>query len=182
LRIAQLKGNQKPSFVYIAPGAWLVPDGFTFNVRHYGPNPVHNIEIVFTDKDHQKAMASDPHVTVDQMTRTLSFAEIDPIEGVWAKQFPWKPLEVDHQHYDVAIASREGFFVEKLRVEHIDEQWQYAMTVVNQRTNRVLIDCQDAKFPSAGGSKKRKCFPDFAVTLDAFCTGDGPIWLFNRIS
>jgi hypothetical protein len=96
------------------------------------------------------------------MLYTLNFAEIDPVEGVWAKQFPWKPLDIDHQYYNVTIACREGFFSERLRVERVNEKWQYAMTVVNQKTKRVLIDCEDPMFPSGQGSK-RKCSPEYTV-------------------
>jgi hypothetical protein len=85
---------RKPSLVSRwFPGFWSpspVPRWLML-VRHYAPQPVHNIELVFMDKDKRRAAAGNKSMTPEQtaaMTATFHLTELDPTENFWATQFP----------------------------------------------------------------------------------------------
>jgi hypothetical protein len=144
--------STKASFVYVIPGFWSpspVPRWLML-VRHYGPQPVYNIELVFMDEDKRRAAAGKRSVTSEQiaaMTATFHLTELDPTENFWATQFPWSPAVLAHQHFSVVATSREGRFGETLNIEQIHGKWLYEMTIVNLRTQQVITKCRDAGFP-----------------------------------
>jgi hypothetical protein len=157
-----------PSFVYVVPGVWLLsqPAQWLMMIRHSGPDPVFNIEILFVDKDRQSAISTKGSATpedIQAMQHTLNFSEIDPIEGVWAKDFVWPPLKPENEHYEVIVASRNGSFRENLQIRQT-VGWQYRMKVINDQSKRVLLNCRDKNFGEDGdGENLPTCFP-FYVT------------------
>jgi hypothetical protein len=161
---------RKPSIVYVAPGVWADGSQWHMLVRHFGPNPVYNIELLFVDQDrHKAAAAQSSPLTPDQLSNldvTLRFAEIDPIEGIWAKQFVWQPLNPDHEHYDVGIVSREGAFSEDLRIERVHEKWYWEMKLTDGKTGRTIVHCRDNGFPEHPRWRLwalPNCFPDYST-------------------
>jgi len=156
-----------PSFAYIVPGVWLNKSTSDFIVRHYGPDPVNNIELVFNDVDRQTFGAQTNHsFSLNELGTTLHFPEIDPIEGFWAKQFLWTPLNPDNENYWVVQTSREGRFVEPLKIVGKDRaNWQYAMKVTDELNHKTAIHCRDPKFPISEEFPENlpKYFPDLTV-------------------
>jgi hypothetical protein len=159
-----------PSFVYIAPGVWSpAPRNlWLMLIRHYGPEPVNNIEIVFVDKDRQNAISKKESATEQEIRGeqvTLHFPEIDPTEGFWAKTFPWAPLDPDHEHFEIVEVCREGRFSEKLDIERVNKAWVWSMTVTDQLAKRVLIHCRDPFFPlrDHATDNVKRCFPEYTI-------------------
>lgn len=169
------KAKSKPiasaeSFVYVVPGVWspAPQPAWLMMVKHFGPDPVFNIEILFVDKDRQAALSKKLSATIDDiqsMDRTLNFPEIDPIVGVWAKQFLWPVLNADDSHYEASIASRNGAFFETFEVKKDAEgKWVDRITVVSRQTNKALIDCRDPNFVETGNTAPLpRCFPEYVV-------------------
>jgi hypothetical protein len=142
---------RKPSLVYVVPGFWSpspVPRWLML-VRHYGPQPVYNIELVFMDEDKRRAAAGNKSMTPEQtaaMTATFHLTELDPTENFWATQFPWSPALPAHEHFSVVATSREGRFGETLTIEQTHGKWLYEMTIVNLRTQQIITKCRDVEF------------------------------------
>ena len=86
---------RKPSLVYVIPGFWStspVPKWLML-VRHYGPQPAYNIELVFMDEDKRRATAGKRSVTPEQiaaMTATFHLTELDPTED-FCDSVPMEP-------------------------------------------------------------------------------------------
>ena len=157
------------SFIYVVPGVWStgpVPRWIML-VKHAGPDPVFNIELLIVDKDRQAALSkkkSSAPQDIEAMERTLRFPEIDPIEGVWAKMFFWQPLNPQDEHYEVVVASREGEFYERLGVKKTAAgKWKYKMRVSDRESGAVLINCRDPEFPGSSSLRLPACFPQYVV-------------------
>jgi len=159
------QSSKEPSFVYVVPGVWLNNSTWDLIVRHHGPNPVNNIEIVFDDQDRHKQVAPTGKLfNVNDIIKTLHFDEIDAVEGVLAKQFLWTPLNPDSSTFSVAVASRQGRVDEMLKiVGHDGKDWQFAIKVSDSKN--VLLHCRDPKFPVSVEFPERlpRCFPDYTV-------------------
>jgi hypothetical protein len=159
----------RPSFVYVVPGVWspAPTPSWIMLVKHGGPYPVFNIELLFVDKDRQASLRKKGSLTpndAESMDKTLHFSEIDRVEGVWAKMFFWSPLNPGNEHYEVVVASREGAFYENLGVKRTETgKWQYEMKVVNRSSRAVLIDCQDPEFSGPPLTRLPACFPRYVV-------------------
>jgi hypothetical protein len=155
-----------PSFVYVIPGVWVISGMWDFVIRHFGPAPVNNVELLFTDVDKQVNVKTMPQpIDPNYFTKTLTFPEIDPVEGVWAKQFLWTPLNPDNENYSVVETSREGRFSEVLKIVGTNRaEWQYAMRVTDGHGN-TLLHCKDANFPASHDFPMNlpKCFPGYSA-------------------
>jgi hypothetical protein len=164
------RSDNAESLVYMVPGGWVTAPqpAWLMQVEHFGPDPVFNIEILFVDKDRQAALSKKSFSTpedIQSMQRTLNFPEIDSIVGVWAKAFLWPVLNPDDSHYEATIASRNGEFFETFEVKKDAEgKWVNRITVANQLTKKVLIDCRDPNFIEVGNSAALpRCFPEYTV-------------------
>jgi hypothetical protein len=135
MRKQYLAEHMPPNFVYVIPGFWSPspkPEWFMM-IRHYGPEPVYKVELLFVDQDRAHALANRKSITPDEISqeqRTLDFDEIDPTEAVWAKLFSCIPLDPDHEEFSIALTSRNGRFSETLKIERVQSKWTYAMRVV----------------------------------------------------
>jgi hypothetical protein len=159
----------KPSLVYVMPGFWSpspVPKWLML-VRHYGPHPVYNIELVLMDEDKRRTVAGQRSATPEQiaaMTATFHLPEMDPTENFWATQFPWSPAVPAHEHFSVVVTSREGRFGETLNIEQIRGKWFYEMTITNLRTLQLVTKCRDAGFPGWRlWPFTSRCFPNYVT-------------------
>jgi hypothetical protein len=96
----------------------------------------------------------------------MHFDEIDPVEGVWAKQFLWTPLDQNSSNFSVVVASRQGQFVETIKVVGQDgEDWQNAIKVIDGSSKKILLHCRDPKFPVSAEFPDNlpHCFPQYIV-------------------
>jgi hypothetical protein len=163
----QRQTPKEPSFVYVVPGVWLNNSTWDLIVRHHGPNPVNNIEIVFDDQDrHKEAARTGTPFNVNDIMKTLHFDEIDAVEGVMAKQFPWTPLDPNSSTFSIAVTSRQGRVDETLKiVGHDGKDWQFAIKVSDGLSKNVLLHCRDPKLPASVEFPERlpRCFPDYTV-------------------
>lgn len=159
--------NKKPSFLYIAPAVWSEDGKWDFMIRHSGPDPVYNAEMVFADVYKRKqATASGQSLSINDLYQTFHFNEIDPVESVWAKQFFWVPVNPDDEEYSVNTTSREGHFTEEIRITAENRKnWQIAMKVTDEQTHAIRLHCRDPKFPVSPEFPKGlpKCLPDFII-------------------
>ena len=73
-------------------------------------------------------------------------------------RFPWKPLYLDDEHFEVLIIHRDGATVQDLRLKRSGGKWAIATRVSDKKTKRVLIECRDPLFPPA---------KEWALTLPA---------------
>ncbi len=173
-RPSQPIAKKKPSFLYVAPGGWVndvpnsgQPASWDFLIRHSGPDPVNNTEMVFSDEYKIKdATAHNQSPGMDALYKTFHLQEVDPDEGFWAKQFLWSPVNPDNEEYDVVAVSREGRVAEHLEIIGKDHKdWQIAMKIVNPVTHETVLHCRDSKFQVSEEFPKNlpKCFPEFTT-------------------
>lgn len=70
-----------PSFVYVVPGIWSpapTPQMFMM-IRHYGPESVYNVELIFDDLDRRKVLAQQSTVTPEEIAQ-------EELKGNFAKR------------------------------------------------------------------------------------------------
>jgi hypothetical protein len=137
---------------------------------HYGPNPVYNIQIYFEDDDRNAQIAKQgTGITTKQLQEAqtiLEYPEIDPERGLLlGRQFTWFPINPSHEHYTAAINTRDGGFVESVRIEQIDGKWRFRIIVNdNPATHPAIINCRDSGFPGGIESDQLSpCFPTYTA-------------------
>ncbi len=154
---------QTPSFVFIKPGLWLSNKTWTFQIEKKGSDPVYNIEIIFTDKDRQRAAVASGEMS-EPIDTVIRHPEVDSNLGA-AKYWLWTPLQPEHEHFTAFISYRGGHLEQNLRIEKIGKNWAYATRVAEVETKRILIECRDPAFPpdQEWDAGLPKCFPDFPL-------------------
>lgn len=149
------------NFVYVFPGVFVIDDeSWLFVVNHYGHDPIFNIEIMFEDEDLRDAVRSQSIPFTDPSV-VVHVPESDPLGGVMAKKFRWKPYSQTISHFEMRISTRNGRFLEALSIAWLrDRKFAYAMKMTNALTSDVLVDCVDRDYPNRDTAKS-PCFPHF---------------------
>jgi hypothetical protein len=160
--VVPLRASINPSLAYVVGGFWspAPQEEWVMMIRHYGPDPINNIEMVFTDENIRKAQSESGAVDVSKWERILHFDELDPTESVYAKEFPWKTLNPDDENYTVVTSFRQGFVIETLHLRRINGKWFYAMRITD-RAGKQIVSCSDAEM--GGPADLPKCFPDYTT-------------------
>jgi hypothetical protein len=131
--------RQTPSFLFV----FGVPLGdndsaqWLMMLRHYGPNPAYNCDIVFYDDDrkniehewltkHPNSPYPPPGLAGESQKR-IHVGEAGP-EGS-AGSFIWNPLDPNRQHYTVSISCRDGVFEQKWEVTRVDGILRSSITI-----------------------------------------------------
>jgi hypothetical protein len=132
---------------------------------HYGPNAATNIYLDVTDVDRRVVTNKwlDQHPGgLDQTYRQLFAedhrdffkAEVDK-SGAGFDTFPWIPLNLDHQHYQVAIKCHDGAFGEDLWLAPNGKGGAAMAIRLSQFTpytptgqEKILFKCANPGFPS----------------------------------
>jgi hypothetical protein len=169
MRTKYLREYPPPSIVYISPGVWLMgptPE-WRMIVDHCGPEPLYNISVAFSDDTRTNAFAGRSSIThqeiIDSET-SFRIAEIDPTQA--GPAFSWAPLIPEHESYTIRIDARGLVIDQNLRIERVDDKWQYRMTVTDITGGRAakIINCRDPEFPaSPGDAKLPACFPRYTA-------------------
>lgn len=158
----------RPSFTFMVPGVVFVPNTWDFIVNHRGPKCSNSVQILFTDKDRASAISnSHPQVVtpedIGSYTRLLKYDQVCPNGHgqIFALQFQWTPLNLDHEHYSMEITdSSHGGIHEELQVERVNGKWFWATQITDSENKRTLLACKDPGFPY-GEKSPVACFPKF---------------------
>jgi hypothetical protein len=161
-----LKEHPTPSVVYVVPSFWSPSPSASWlmKIRHCGPDSVYNVEVIFTDADRAKQIATRGSATPAVIAATLvslEYPEIDPTQGGWAEQFPWSPLDPDHEHYTAKIKTRDKLFDETLQIERVAAKWLYRIKIFDPATTQRILDCRDPGFPESPVEPLPVCFPHY---------------------
>lgn len=171
LGIASMKWlvyETRPSFSFLVPGAVFNGDAWDFIVNHRGPKSSESVQILFIDDDRRSALlAQRPRIVtsqdIDSYQRILEYPEVNP-DGrgqVFALQFVWKPLVMDHEHYTMEITDNEHRDIhQELQIEKVDGKWYWATQIIDSENKDKLLVCKDAGFPY-GEKSPLACFPKF---------------------
>jgi len=163
------RDSERPSFVYLAPGPWILTGAWDFIVSHRGPDPSYNVEILCVDKVKQEQVLSAGKAfltpaDLDSYQFLRKFAEVDPKGrgSVFATQILWAPPVPDHERYAIEVAWRDGRVHQDLQIERIDDKWFWATQITDLETKKVLVNCKDKGFPY-GPAGDKPCFPEMAI-------------------
>lgn len=156
----------RPSFTFMVPGIVANGNSWDFIVNHRGPKGSEAVQILFTDDDREKAVLAEHRQIltpqdINSYTRILNYPEVNPNgQGqIFALQFIWTPLILDHEHYTIEITDRHhGGIHQELQIERVNGKWFWA-TQITENGKR-LLDCKDAGFPY-GERAPIPCFPKF---------------------
>lgn len=122
------------------------------------------MQILFIDDDRQKSIL-DKHPQrltledLDSYEKMLNYPEINPNgQGhIFAPQFIWTPLILDHEHYTMEITDRDHRGIhQELQIERANGKWFWATQITEN--GKPLLDCKDAGFPY-GSKAPIPCFP-----------------------
>lgn len=157
----------RPSFVFLVPGVVLNGDTWDFIVNQRGPETLYNVEFLFTDEDKAAELRRRKEITpsdLGNMQQSFRFPEVDPKGrgSIFAKQFPWKPFSLEHEHFSVEITTRNARFHEDMRIEKVSNKWVEEISVKEADKNKMLLACRDEEFPYAASSREKlsRCFPE----------------------
>jgi len=158
------------SFFFVKPGVFFLDKGWAFAVVQRGPETLYHATIHLADQDAAAAVRSDPSRASELIPKTdgkFSYDELDPSHvGETSAEdglFYWAPFNLEHEHFDFLLEHRSGVLRERLRVEKVGGNWQYAMKLTDEGKRVILIECRDAKFPEDGEFLRNlpACFPGF---------------------
>jgi hypothetical protein len=154
----------KPSFAYVVP-MWI-EDHWEFDVGQEGPEPIYKIHLLFSDLDEKyRSFAVTPE-EVQKTTVALDIEELDPPPTVGRPAgFAWKPLDPNHEAFNVMLSYRGGMVVQWIFAERLGPNtWAFSkhLALYKDRTGntQLRIDCQDSTFPRSSTSFKeglREC-------------------------
>lgn len=107
-------------------------------VKHHGPSPTYNCDIIFYDLDrkniehlwlsrHPKSSFLPPNLKGGPSQISRHYAEIDPMGS--PNNFRWAPLDINQQHYGASITTRSGDFSEKWDVTRVNGILRTRITV-----------------------------------------------------
>lgn len=128
-----------PSFVFVfgAPLGDNDSASWIMMLKHFGPEPAHNCDVVFYDQDRKNIEHEwlikhpnspyPPPGLVGESQRSFHIQEASP-EGS-AGSFRWNPLDPDSQHYGVSITGRDGAFAEKWDITRVNGVLRSAITI-----------------------------------------------------
>lgn len=154
----------KPSLVFV----FGVPLGdndsasWIMMLKHYGPEPAYNCDIVFYDDDRKNIEHEwlvkhpdspyPPPGLAGESQKHFHVQEASPEGSVGS--FMWSPLNPNSQHYTVSITCRDGAFAEKWQVARVDGILRSAITIEhgpqwierNPGKDSVVFKYQDPQF------------------------------------
>jgi hypothetical protein len=119
-----------PSLVFVFGAPLGDNDSATWVMvlKHYGPRPAYNCDIIFYDDDRKNIEHEwlvkhpdwpfPPPGLVGESQKRISVTEAGP-EGS-AGSFMWNPLDPNSQHYTVTISCHDGVFTERWEVVRVD--------------------------------------------------------------
>jgi hypothetical protein len=129
----------RPSLVFVfgSPLGDNESASWIMMLRHYGPAPAHNCQIIFYDDDrknidhewrvkHRDSSYPSPSVAGESQ-RHIQVQEAGPEGSIGS--FVWNPLDPNSQHYTVSIDCRDGYFVEKWEVARVNGILRSAITI-----------------------------------------------------
>jgi hypothetical protein len=132
-------GSVSPTllFVFGAPLGDNDSAQWIMMLKHYGPGPAYNCDVIFYDDDrkniehewlvkHPESPYPPPGLAGESQKR-MYIPEAGP-EGS-AGSFNWNPVDPNSQHYTVAISCRDGVFLEKWEVTRVNGILRSAITI-----------------------------------------------------
>jgi len=171
LRTPQLARKASSSFVLVSPGVIVNNDSWDFFVIHKGSQKVESIDLMFVDADKLDRLqkTTTPGVVVLPQEYSV-FLHIDQMfpkgrGSLFAKQFIWKPFNLEHGHYRADISASTGRFHEDIFVEKVANNWKYAAKVTDTDTHDIRFVCRDNSFPVSVAPEivaKGKCWPEIS--------------------
>jgi hypothetical protein len=162
----------RPSFVLMVPGVILNGNSWDFIINHRGPKSSESVEILFVDKEReQDALKRSPTYlsseAIQTYQRILRFPEVNPNNrgNIFAKQFVWTPLVLDHEHYVIDITAKDRTVHQELQIERVKDKWLWATQLTDRESGRQLLNCKDVDFPY-GDKAPIRCFPEITQPSD----------------
>jgi hypothetical protein len=162
----------RPSFTLMIPGVVLNGDSWDFIINHRGPKTSESVQILFVDKDRQAAvLAAKPKSLTPEALNTyqriLNYPQVNPKGhgNIFAQQFIWTPLILDHEHYAIEITAKDRNVHQDLRIERVQGKWVWASQIRDAETGEQLLNCKDPGFPY-GPKASIRCFPDMTKPSD----------------
>jgi hypothetical protein len=154
-----------PSFPFVSPGILVNNDTWAFFVRDGGTDPIYNVEILIIDKETQSAAAIDKSIVPDRIYKRVSYPEIDPIAStIGPEMIKMTPLTMEHGHYSITMATRDGVFRESMAIRYTDRKVSYALFITKDKPKRTFLKCRDAGYPKSEEWTEKtlpSCFPKF---------------------
>jgi hypothetical protein len=154
-----------PSFLFVF-GAPLGDNNspiWIMMLQHYGPNPAHNCDVHFYDKDRKNIehewLVANPKwpfppsgIANGESQKSFHFAEAGPTSPVGS--FQWSPIDPNRQHYSVSIVCRDGVFAETWEVTRVDGVLRTKITVEHgpdwikkhPNSSQIIFTCTDPEF------------------------------------
>ncbi|MGH9757729.1 MAG: hypothetical protein ACRD4M_08325 [Candidatus Acidiferrales bacterium] len=156
----------RPSFTFLVPAVVVNGNSWDFIVNHRGPKSSKSVQILFIDDDRRKAiLTAHPQglapQDIESYQKILTYPEVDP-DGrgqIFALQFIWTPLVLDHEHYTFEITDSEHWNIhQEVEVERVRGKWFWATQITDSENRRQLLNCRDVGFPYGSGTPI-PCFP-----------------------
>lgn len=131
--------KQRPSLVFVfgAPLGDNESASWIMMLKHYGPEPAYNCDVIFYDDDRKNIEHEwlvkhpnspyPPPGLAGESQRSFHVQEASR-EGS-LPNFTWSPLDPNSQHYTVSITCRDGAFVQKWEVARINGVLRSATTI-----------------------------------------------------
>lgn len=155
---------EQPSFLFVfgAPLGANDSSKWIMLFKHYGPNPAHNCDIGFYDKDRKNIehlwLVEHPNVPyppanlagTSQLHRHIDEANPEGSAG----SFEWIPLNPNSQHYAVSISCRDGVFEETWEITRVNGVLRTRIEIKrgpqwikeHPNSNPIVFTCTDPEF------------------------------------
>lgn len=136
-----------------------------------GSDPVYNIHGTIDDLDRLKFAGAMGGRLPDQVPYSIpvQIPEIDPDEHTGLPEFiAHKPLDDDHAMFQMAYATRDGSFMERLVMRRTDGKWAYALYLADIKRAHYVIDCFDkgvGKLSWSVSFHQKACTPGFPTDI-----------------
>jgi hypothetical protein len=147
-------------------------NSWDFIINHRGPKSSESVEILFVDKDReQDALKRSPTYlsseAIQTYQRILRFPEVNPTNrgNIFAKQFVWTPLVLDHEHYVIDITAKDRTVHQELQIERVKDKWLCATQLTDRKSGKQLLSCKDVDF-RYGDKAPIRCFPEVTQPSD----------------
>jgi hypothetical protein len=165
----------RPSFVFITPGPVVavrsLNDSWDFIINHRGPKSSESVQVLFVDKDRQhdvlQRSTTLSRQDLDSYERMLNIPEVNPKNrgNIFAEQFIWTPLVMDHEHYQIDITAKDRTVHQELQIEKVNGAWLWATQITDRESGKRLVNCKDTGFPY-GDNDAVPCQPIFSLPSD----------------
>jgi hypothetical protein len=155
-------------FIVIGPAAIMNGDSWDFVVTLKGGEKAESVDILFTDENAlahvRKITPPNVAVNLNDFSRMIHIDEMysNGLGSIFAKQFLWKPFDLEHERYTADISASIGRFHENLFLEKVNAGWKYAARLDDIDTHRTEFICRDPGFPPSVAPEiiaSAKCLP-----------------------